>query len=881
MDQLWRQAPLPAVRVRDGGDEPGWEMNDAARHWLARSGLSPAAFEQWIDGLRVPGDADRLFGHPVAQRVRTRTVALDDGRLIWLLPDAAPRAGPEDDRELIERALYMSDVSVWWIDSELGHIHFIRRGAMALGSSGDVFKVPLADHRAQMHPDDVPAAARAMQQALASDRVADAMVRYALPDGGFRTLLTRRVAQRDAQGRLLGLLGISIDLSELAAERERSLRLSDRMRLAAETIGLAFWSRPIDAGPVEWDDQMYRLHHRAPSEGPPSVDEYIERHVHALDRDWMRERQRQSQQQWPPVDDLMFRIPVPGSDEVRWIHARTRRIVRDGKRVSFGVHVDVTEQEMARLALARERERLGFVLEAAGVGVWERRLDGRPSYLSDVGYRLRGREPSPLPVEDVIAESTDPGDFAAGEAALRRDIERGETYRHESRVRWPDGELRWLASFGRAVRDSAGRALYVAGIDIDITERRHAEAVARERLQAEQASRAKTEFLARMSHELRTPLNAVLGFATLLMHDRDEPPSTRQQERLARIETAGRKLLLMIDEVLDLAGDDSSAAPLLFEALALDELAAEAVQRAQAAAREGGIELRLVDRPLAGTVMSDRLRLSRVLDQLIDNAIRFNWPGGNVELRSFAQERDEVPGWVLSLRDTGRGMSPEQLQAAFEPFQRLGAEHEAIDGPGIGLAIVRRYVERLRGRIDVNSRPGRGSEFHIWLPCAPEPGEPLHAPELPAAATAAAKPVPTSASASPLLRVLAVEDNPVNLLLLREVFGMRPALAVELCEDGASAIECAAAFAPDVVLLDLQLPDMSGVEVMQRLRADHRHARCRYIALSANAMPDDVQAARDAGFDDYWTKPIDVRRFLAAIDELVRMAAATPERVGD
>ncbi|NRF70894.1 PAS domain-containing protein [Aquincola sp. S2] len=871
MEQLWRQAPMPAVRVRDGAGAPGWELNDAARQWLAASGLAPAEFEQWIAGLHSPGDADRLFGHPVAQRVRCRTIALDDGRLIWLVPEAAPRAGPEHDRELIERALYMSDVSVWWVDSELRNIHFIRRGALALGNSGDVFKVPLADHRGQMHPDDVQAVARAAQQAMSSDRVADAMVRYALPEGGFRTLLTRRVAQRDADGRLLGLLGISIDLSDLAAERERSLRLSDRMRLAAETIGLGFWSRAVGDGPVDWDDQMYRLHHRPPSEGPPSLDEWLERHVHALDRDWMRERQQQSYAQWPPVDDLMFRIPVPGSDEVRWIHARTRRVERDGRRVSFGVHVDVTEQEIARLALAGERERLGFVLEAAGVGVWERRLDGRPSYLSDVGYRLRGREPSPLPMEEVIAESADPADFAAGEAALRRDIERGETYRHEYRVRWPDGELRWLASFGRAVRDSAGRVLYVAGIDIDITERRNAEAVARERLRAEQASRAKTEFLARMSHELRTPLNAVLGFATLLMHDRDEPPSVRQQERLARIETAGRKLLLMIDEVLDLAGDDSTAAPLLFEPLPLDELAADAVQRAQAAAREAGVELRLAARPLEGLVTSDRLRLSRVIDQLIDNAVRFNWPGGIVELRSWAEERADAPGWVLALRDTGRGMSAEQLKAAFEPFQRLGVEQEAIDGPGIGLAIVRRYVERLRGQIDVDSRPGRGSEFRIWLPQAPLPA--IAAPPLLPESPRAAAPRP---AATPALRVLAVEDNPVNLLLLREVFGMRPALAVELCEDGGSAIERAAAFTPEVVLLDLQLPDMTGVEVMQRLRADPRHARCRYIALSANAMPDDVQAARDAGFDDYWTKPIDVRRFLAAIDQLVVGFAAAP-----
>ena len=864
MDQVWREAPVPAVRVQDTAGGWAWEANAAARQWLLLHDIPDDELTRRLGEWRDPGDADRLFGPRGQWRVRCRVVPLDDGRLIWLVPQGADRSAPGDDPDLIERALHMSNVSVWWVDSELERIHFVRRGGQTLSASGDVFSVPLDDHRAQMHPDDRAGIARAAEQALKEDRVADAMVRYALPCGGHRTLLTRRVAQRDVAGRPLGLLGISIDLSELAAERDRSLRLAERMRLAGETIGLAFWSRDSQDKETDWDDQMYRMHHRSPHEGPPSIDEWLQRHVHPLDQPWMRERQQQSMLHWPALDDLLFRIPVPGSDEVRWVHARTRRLLRDGHRLSFGVHVDVTQQQLARLALEAERERIGFVLEAADVGVWERRLDGRSSYLSEVGYRLRGREPSPLPVEDVLAESADPADWVETEAALRRSVERSETFRQEYRVRWPNGEQRWLAAFGRAVRDSAGRPLYVAGIDIDVTERKLAEAVARDRLRAEQESRAKTEFLARMSHELRTPLNAVLGFAALLAHDRDEPPSLRQRERLERIETAGRRLLLMIDEVLELAGEDESALPIVFESFDLRQAVAECQQRNQAAAEQAGVVLRLVVAGPAAPVRSDRRRVARVLDQLVDNAIRFNWPGGAVDLRLLAEARDGAAGWVLALRDNGRGMSPRQLAAAFEPFQRLGVEQEGIDGPGIGLAIVRRYVQRLGGRIEAESQPGRGSEFRVWLPRGAEQQPPTDIPA----------PPPVAAEERPVLRVLCVEDNPVNLLLLREVFNMRPALAVEMCEDGTSAIARAAEFAPDVLLLDLQLPDLTGTEVMQRLRAEPRHGHCRYIALSANAMPDDVQAARSAGFDDYWTKPIDVRRFLQAIDALMQPAPA-------
>ncbi len=731
MEQVWRLAPTPALRVRATPGAAQWEPNDAARQWQRDWGLGDADLDTLAASLVIPGDADRLLG-PDDRRVRCRVVALPDGRLIWLKPLGGDNPQWDDERALIERALSMSDVSVWWIDAQMRRMNFVRRRADSLGSSGDFDSVPIEDHRAQIHPDDRAAVSRAAQEALAGNRVTEALLRYALPAGGWRTLLTRRVAHRDAAGRLLGLLGISIDVSDLTAERQRSVALAERIRLAAETIGLGFWSRNIDTGVGEWDDQMYRLHDRRPQEGPPDFDEWIKRHVHPLDQDWMRERQRQVNATWPTSDDFEFRIPVPGSDEVRWIHARNRHLRQGGQRVALGVHIDVTERHLA-------------------------------------------------------------------------------------------------------------------------------EAKARETARAEQASRAKTEFLARMSHELRTPLNAVLGFGQLMLHDADEPPSARQRDRLMRIEMAARRLLSMIEEVLELTGDTGEGAPLVIEQVVLDDLAAECLLQAEAAAVAAGVTLRCAVRPLAGELGTDRARLSRVLAQLVANAIGATPPGGQVELRSWPLERGGVPGWMLAVRDTGRGMSGEQLQAAFEPFQRPGADGQAIDDAGIGLALVRRHVQRLHGVIEADSRPGQGSEFRVWLP---QQGA-SRAGTGEAGADVAAQVAPAG------LRLVCVEDNPVNLLLLREVFGMRPSLQVRLCEDGTSALAAAAEFAPDVVLLDLQLPDLPGVEVMRRMRADPRLAASRYIALSANAMPDDVQAARDAGFDDYWTKPIDVRRFLAAIDALV------------
>jgi CheY-like chemotaxis protein len=232
-----------------------------------------------------------------------------------------------------------------------------------------------------------------------------------------------------------------------------------------------------------------------------------------------------------------------------------------------------------------------------------------------------------------------------------------------------------------------------------------------------------------------------------------------------------------------------------------------------------------------------------------------------VRLRSRPEERDGVAGWVLSVQDSGRGIPADQLERIFQPFERLGAETEGIEGTGIGLAIVRQLAQRLGGAIDVRSTAGAGSEFLLWLPAAPTPLTPSRS-------GAAVLVAPEAQGPPPPLKLLCIEDNPVNMMLVREVLRLRPHIEFQGADFGLQGLALLTAWRPQVVLLDLQLPDLPGLEVLKRLRADPANRGMRVIALSANAMPQDVEDAVAAGFDDYWTKPIEIDRFLKGIDAL-------------
>ncbi|GAB3457155.1 hypothetical protein GCM10027321_11700 [Massilia terrae] len=375
--------------------------------------------------------------------------------------------------------------------------------------------------------------------------------------------------------------------------------------------------------------------------------------------------------------------------------------------------------------------------------------------------------------------------------------------------------------------------------------------------EARRADQAKSAFLSSMSHELRTPLNAILGFAQILNSDALPASDDQKREFAGHIVKAGRHLLTLINEILDLAKIESGAVSLSVEPVGVDELLAECRVMIEPMAAARGIRT-LFPEPSGAMVRADRTRLKQVLLNLLSNAVKYNREGGSVVLACVPGD----PGRLrLSVQDTGMGLSQAQLGQLFQPFNRLGQENGAQEGTGIGLVVTRRLVELMGGEIDVASSQGVGSTFSIQLDAAV-------APQLgtrqEATAEAAADPAPGPDLAPHLL--LYIEDNPANLRLLEEIVRMRADLRLLTAPDAKLGLDMAHAHRPEIILMDLNLSGMSGYQAVRALREDPATATIPVIALTANAMPRDVERGLAAGFFRYLTKPIDIAMFNQAID---------------
>jgi signal transduction histidine kinase/ActR/RegA family two-component response regulator len=385
---------------------------------------------------------------------------------------------------------------------------------------------------------------------------------------------------------------------------------------------------------------------------------------------------------------------------------------------------------------------------------------------------------------------------------------------------------------------------------------------------AEKANRAKTDFLSSMSHELRTPLNAVLGFAQL-METGSPLPTPSQQRNLDQILKAGWYLLELINEILDLALIESGRVTLSHEPVSLVEVMLECRAMIEPQAQKRNISMSFPRFEVPYFVEADRTRVKQVLINLLFNAIKYNRPGGAVAIECVLQSTGSIR---ISIRDTGAGMSPDQLAQLFQPFNRLGKESGVEEGTGIGLVVTKRLIELMGGTIGVDSTVGVGSVFWVdmKLTTAPQLGE--HD-----AGSVAVSPAPTF-SGTAQRTVLYVEDNPANLELVEQLVARRPDLHLLSAADGNLGIEFARAYLPEVILMDINLPGISGVEAMRILHADSTTAHIPIIALSANAVPRDVERALEAGFFDYLTKPIKVGHFMEVLDVALKFSRNHPAR---
>lgn len=519
-------------------------------------------------------------------------------------------------------------------------------------------------------------------------------------------------------------------------------------------------------------------------------------------------------------------------------------------------------------SLSASEERLRGAFDRAPIGMALITPDGSIAEVNRELTVLTGRSDGELRGRAMTSLSH-PDDVSAEEALLAQMRDGpAETARIEKRIVQPEGKIVWVNEALSLLRDAQGRPFgFLAHLE-DTSQRRQAEADAEAaRQQAEAASQAKSEFLSRVSHELRTPLTAVIGYSDLLIAN--GALGEREQEWTRTIMRAGDHLLMLIDDVLDISRIEQGRLSLSVEAVRLDDVVSEAQQliQGQAASRKITITRRS-DPSVVG--MADPHRLKQVVLNLLSNAVKYNREGGAVTIGC-----ESLPSGIsrISVTDEGPGLTPDELERLFTPFERLGAATTTVPGTGLGLALSRALTEAMHGTLGVRSAPGTGSTFFVDLITAPPAatGDIVAGHEVDRLA-----PIDQGVHST----ILFVEDTLSNVELVESILQLRPAVRLIPAMQGQLGLELARQHRPDLILLDLHLPDIGGETILRELKGDPATAAIPVVMLSADATSGQTERLLHAGASAYLTKPIRVTMFLETVDHCLgvgpSLASARP-----
>jgi PAS domain S-box-containing protein len=866
---------------------PGTPLHDWVLHLSQRGeygDVDPAA--ETVRRLADLGRPERS----IAQRTRangrsieTRRTPLPEGGFAMVCVDVTERVASAaallDNQRTLDLLLRNTDEGFWFIDNEHRTTDANRAMCRMLGLPREaLLGRPIWDF-----VDTANAEVFRRQVALrAQGQSGSYEIALTRADGRQVSCYNNATPIHDAQGRKIGAIGLFSDITEqkqAAAEAQRASALLAQKTQVLETTleSLAQGVISIDA-----DMHIHAWNRRALAllevpeaffQGHPTLRELGQWQVtHGHFGDGLERlegsEERESLKAYLGGDD----------DACRATDAQYRRTRADGTVIEVRTHfsadggqvrtfTDVTAEVAAQRALRESETRFRTMADAAPALIWLSDASARPTWFNQAWLQLRQAT-----LAQVLTESwtsrVHPEDHPGCMEVFSRAFDARQAYAVEFRVAAAAGGWVWIADHGIPRFGIDGRFEGYVSYGWDITARKQAEvALIAARDEAERANRAKSEFLSRMSHELRTPLNAILGFGQLLQRDAAEPLRREQALRVEQILRGGHHLLALINEVLDLARIEAGTLPLSLEPVDVQALVEECLRLMQPTARAHAVQLALVSAPgSAGLALADATRLRQVLLNLVSNAIKYNRAGGAVRLSCGRSDA----GVSLEVADDGPGLDEAQQQRLFRAFERLEAAGTAIEGAGIGLALSKSLVGLMQGEIGVHSTPGVGSRFWVRLqPAAPVGAAPAVA-TLPAVAVAS--PAVPAAPPAPC-RVLYIEDNPVNQLLMEGMLAHRPGTTLTLADLPEPGLAMARSQQPDLVLLDIQLPGMSGYEVLRALRADPLTRAIPVIAVSANAMSDDLAQAREAGFDDYLTKPLDLARLLEALDRALPAAA--------
>jgi len=830
-----------------------------------------------------------------------------DGRTVWLkdivrvVHDAQGRTllrgvmvdvtgRRMDELTLREQARKLDEVEqlaslgTWEWHLPTGTVTWSREGMRIHALDAEQGTQTFAEFLERVHPGDRERVAAACERLAATGESFSLPYRIVRPDGTGRELHALGKLLPDATGALTRVVGTSQDVTE-RNRAERALRASEaalrraneelEARVEARAAESAQRTRELEAVFQALPDLFYRLAADGTildrrDGGDPGVD--VPRGAHVLDLVPAEARAELAAAlahaaRSGGLASVEYTMEAEGERR----DAEARLVPMAGGEMVMVVR-DITERKRAEAALREREEHFRDLIETSYDLVQVLDTEGRIVYTGPSVRRILGYTPEEI-VDGTVPDFIHPDDMESAAALIARVFAApGVPQSLEYRVRHKEGGWRWMEAFARTLApDSAEKGLVANARDI--TERKQNEEALRQakadaeaaREEAERANRAKSEFLSRMSHELRTPMNSILGFGQVLARGELSP---MHRKGVGHILTAGRHLLNLINEVLDLSRIEAGRLQMSLEPVRVASLVQEGLDLVRPLAAPRNLLLESPESDAGDLwVRADRQRLSQVLLNLLSNAVKYNREGGTVRVSCErgvdAHGSDRV--W-LRVEDTGPGIPDERRAELFVPFARLGAEESGVEGTGLGLALSQRLVEAMEGRLELEDSSPAGTVFRMELPLASDPAASLERAPALAGAGSAADHAPAT--------LLYVEDNLANLSLVETILLSRPAWTTLPALQGRRGVDLARERVPDLVLLDLHLPDISGEEVLRELRAHPVTASIPIVVISADATERNIARLRAAGAEAYLTKPLDIDEFLATLDGLLPAAQA-------
>jgi PAS domain S-box-containing protein len=673
-------------------------------------------------------------------------------------------------------------------------------------------------------------------------------------DGSLYWVDTSIVPFVDTNGLPYQYISIRTDISHVKESEERLSR-------SQSFANIGIWDLNIQNGELIWSEQLAHLFGYPDGDLAQTYDNMLNI-VHPDDL----------QSVWEAINDCVERgISYNIEHRCVWPDGSIHWLLQRGDAIReanglplhmLGLVQDVTVRKQAELGLLESNASLEEAQNLAKLGNWEANMQSGELFWSDEIYRIFGQDKTHFTPSVATFHAAVHPDDKLQELESEGQAATGGTHDNIHRIIRPDGEIRHVHELARGVFDDDGRLLSIRGTVQDITELKKTEqALLLAKEAAEAGSRAKSEFLASMSHELRTPLNAILGFSQLFGMDDQLPQATRNNAM--QIEHAGRHLLSLVNDLIDLARIEANKMELAIEAVNLKNVISDSLNMVQSMAQHKGIRIILVRCEATDiTLQADYKRLRQSLINLLTNAIKYNKPDGTIHMRC-AVDAERVR---MEVSDTGPGIPLEKQDRIFTAFDRLGEERGEVEGTGIGLVITKRIVEAMDGRIGFESVPGQGSTFWLAFPVTKNAAQPVSQEAEISIADTIPRPVPVH-TRRPV--VLYIEDNPMNMRLMQQIFAGKKSWELTGAIDAEIGLEMAFGHPPEIILMDINLPGMSGYEALYLLKADARTARIPVIALTANAMKGDRELGMEAGFFDYLVKPLDIPQLMALLGKLL------------